>query len=189
MNARRIAQVLAVATLVGAGSYLFLYLYRWEWNRALTAGIFVLVAEIALATSAILGRISRLERKLEAAGTASTRPASRSAAAARPIDVRVLRRMQESTPTTRDHFAWLASSTDENRSNVFVPVLMGAGVVMSALAWVVERLARSTAGPALERGLVRKFEPLTLDLPEGLVPAPPAAADVPPILLGPGRRP
>jgi hypothetical protein len=187
MNARRIAQVLAVATLVGAGSYLFLYLYRWEWNRALTAGIFVLVAEIALATSAILGRISRLERKLEAAGTATSRSTGRSAAP-RPVDVRVLRRVQEA-PVTRDHFAWLASSTDENRSNVFVPVLMGAGVVMSALAWVVERLARSTAGPALERGLVRKFEPLTLDLPEGLVPAPPAAADVPPILLGPGRRP
>jgi hypothetical protein len=188
MNARRIAQVLAVATLVGAGSYLFLYLYRWEWNRALTAGIFVLVAEIALATSAILGRISRLERKLEAAGTATSRSTGR-AAAPRPVDVRVLRRVQEATPVTRDHFAWLASSTDENRSNVFVPVLMGAGVVMSALAWVVERLARSTAGPALERGLVRKFEPLTLDLPEGLVPAPPAAADVPAILLGPGRRP
>jgi hypothetical protein len=57
------------------------------------------------------------------------------------------------------------------------------------MAWVVERVARSTAGPALERGLVRKFEPLTLDLPEGLVPAAPHATDVPPILLGPGRRP
>jgi hypothetical protein len=188
MNARRIAQVLAVATLVGAGSYLFLYLYRWEWNRALTAGIFVLVAEIALATSAILGRISRLERKLEAGVTAPGR-ATTQYAAPRPVDARVLRRVQESTPTTRDHFAWLGASDDENRSNVFVPVLMGAGVVMSALAWVVERLARSTAGPALERGLVRKFEPLTLDLPEGLVPPAPRATDVPAILLGPGRRP
>jgi hypothetical protein len=188
MNARRIAQVLAVATLVGAGSYLFLYLYRWEWNRALTAGVFVLVAEIALATSAILGRIAKLERKLDAAG-ATASPRSTHAAPPRPIDARVLRRVHESTPATRDHFAWLGGASDENRSNVFVPVLMGAGVVMSALAWVVERLARSTAGPALERGLVRKFEPLTLDLPEGLVPAAPRATDVPPILLGPGRRP
>lgn len=185
MNARRIAQVLAVATLVGAGSYLFLYLYRWEWNRALTAGIFVLVAEIALATSAILGRISRLERRIQEAATGTT---SR-AAAPKPIDTRVLRRLQEATPTSSDHFAWLGSTSDENRSNVFVPVLMGAGVVMSALAWVVERLARSTAGPALERGLTRRFEPLTLDLPEGLVPPAPRATDVPLILLGPGRRP
>jgi hypothetical protein len=59
---------------------------------------------------------------------------------------------------------------------------------MSALAWVVERLARSTAGPALERGLARKFQPLTLDLEDGLVPPAPQAANVPAILLGPGRR-
>jgi hypothetical protein len=184
MNARRIAQVLAVATLVGAGSYLFLYLYRWEWNRALTAGIFVLVAEIALVASAILGRISRLEQRLQdsIAGTTSR------AAAPKPVDARVLHRLHETAPAARDHFAWLGSSTDENRSNVFVPVLMGAGVVMSALAWVVERVARSTAGPALERGLTRRFEPLTLDLPDGLVPAAPQATDVPLILLGPGRR-
>jgi hypothetical protein len=44
---------------------------------------------------------------------------------------------------------------------VFVPVLMGMGVVASALAWVIERLARATARPALERRLAARLAPLS----------------------------
>ena len=40
---------------------------------------------------------------------------------------------------------------------MFVPVLLGAGVVLSALAWVVDRVARLTAVPTMERGLARKL--------------------------------
>jgi hypothetical protein len=46
--------------------------------------------------------------------------------------------------------------------NVFVPVLMGAGVLMSGLAWVVERLARATVRPAAERGLAAQLDGLAL---------------------------
>ncbi len=53
---------------------------------------------------------------------------------------------------------------------MFVPVLLGAGVVLSALAWVVERLARVTAGAALERGLAVRLAVLSLP-PEPLVDA------------------
>jgi hypothetical protein len=36
-------------------------------------------------------------------------------------------------------------------------VLLGAGVVTSGLAWIVDRIARLTAVPSMERGLVRKL--------------------------------
>lgn len=40
-------------------------------------------------------------------------------------------------------FAWLSEHTYD--LNVFVPVLLGAGAMLSALAWVVERVAAATA--------------------------------------------
>jgi hypothetical protein len=42
---------------------------------------------------------------------------------------------------------------------------MGAGVLMSGIAWVVERLARATISPAAERGLAAQLD--TLALPAG----------------------
>jgi hypothetical protein len=44
--------------------------------------------------------------------------------------------------TPRDHFAWLRDA--QTRTSVFIPVLLGAGVILSGIAWVVERIARST---------------------------------------------
>jgi hypothetical protein len=49
---------------------------------------------------------------------------------------------------------------EAQQTNVFVPVLLGAGVVLSALAWVVDRIARLTAVPTMERGLARKLSHL-----------------------------
>jgi hypothetical protein len=46
--------------------------------------------------------------------------------------------------------------------NVFVPVLMGAGVLLSGIAWVVERLARATVTPVAERGLAAQLDGLAL---------------------------
>jgi hypothetical protein len=61
-------------------------------------------------------------------------------------------------------------------TNVFVPVLLGAGVIVSAIAWVVERLARATAGRNMERGLALQLDAI----------APPAeliASDADPLTL------
>ena len=155
MITRRIGTALAAATLAGSGVYLFVYLYRWEWNRALMAGVFLLAAQMALSTTAVLNRL----RALEAARVAEA-PANGG---------QVLARLREAAPPPRDHFAWMQPSTE--RMGVFVPILMGAGFVLSGLAWVVERLARRTAGPALERGLAARLA--AFDLPEaGLVPTP-----------------
>jgi hypothetical protein len=68
----------------------------------------------------------------------------------------VLARVREAAPEPRNPFKWLSP----DRSNVFVPVLLGAGVIVSGIAWLVERIARATAGSSLERGLAVRLEPL-----------------------------
>jgi hypothetical protein len=177
--ARRLGTALAALTLAGSGLYLFVYLYRWEWNRALMAGVFLLAAQMALSTTAILTRL----KALEGAGAAEAPRVPPGSRHGRP---QVLTRLQAAAPPRRDHFAWMQPGTD--RMGVFVPILMGAGFVLSGLAWLVERVARRTAGPALERGLAARLSVFTLPGP-GLVPAPVARDDGRPLLLmGPGGR-
>lgn len=149
MRAGRLAGVLGGAMMFFTALYFFVYLWRWEWNRALIAGVLFVAAEVAMATSTILRRLHRIDERLQAP------------------DPAVLARIREAAPPARDHFEWLAPKAD--RFGVFVPVLIGMGVVASGLAWLVERLARATAGPALERGLAARLSPLAWPA-GGLVP-------------------
>ncbi len=136
---------MAGVALAGAGAYLFIYLYRWEWNRAIMAGVLFIAAEIALAAALILDRLKSIERNM---------------GSGRPVEtLHSLDAIQEAAPPPRRHFAWLS---DQDRVGVFVPVLMGAGVVISGIAWAVERLAASTARPVLERRLALRLQPLAL---------------------------
>jgi hypothetical protein len=123
------------ATVAGTGGYVIVYLVRWEWHRALIAGVLFLAAEIALATVLLLRAVHR-------AGQAP---------AEAPTEDRLLEHIERARPT-RDHFAWLRP---RDGAAVFIPVLLGAGVLVSGIAFVVERLAANTAGAALERGLAR----------------------------------
>jgi hypothetical protein len=149
MIARRIALTLGVLTMGFAGLYVFVYLYRWEWNRAMFClGLFVAV-EIAMATALVLSRLARVGRRLDA------------------FDPAVLQRIEEAAPEARRPFAWLDEAA-QGRTAVFVPILMGAGIVLSGIAWLVERLAARTAGPVMERGLARRLGALAL--PDSLVP-------------------
>ncbi len=149
MRPGRIAGMLGLAVMASTALYFFVYLWRWEWNRALIAGMLFVATEVAVATVTVLNRLRRLTERL-----ATPDPA-------------VLARIRESTPPPRDHFAWL--SPKSGQMGVFVPVLIGMGVIASALAWVVERLARATAGPVLERGLAARLGPLAWPA-GGLVP-------------------
>jgi hypothetical protein len=45
---------------------------------------------------------------------------------------------------------------------VFIPVLLGAGVLLSGVATAVERIAGATARPVLERRLALRLQPLAL---------------------------
>jgi hypothetical protein len=148
MSPRKIAVAALVLVMAASGWYVFVYLYRWEWNRALVSGVIFLAAEVALLGLALVDRIGRVER-----GIGDLRAA----------DGRVLQRVQEAAPPPGKPFAWLGRASQQ--SNVFVPVLMGAGVVLSAIAWLVERVARATAGPTLEHGLARRLA--VVSLPEG----------------------
>lgn len=170
MNTRLVVRTLLVATLLGSGGYVVLYLYRWEWNRALISGLFFLAAEGALLADGLAARLRRIEGQLgelRRPPTAEPRQVERATA-----------QLAVSRPAPADRFEWLRDSV--GRSNVFVPFLMGAGVLLSALAWAVERLARLTAGPAMERRLARRLAPLLYVPPEGgLVPLPVDRSPVP----------
>lgn len=137
MNARRLGMLATIAVMAASGSYVFVYLYRWEWNRAL------------ISAAILLARFARLDRRVE------------SLAGAPPTDERVRRRLHENAPAPAKPFAWL----NRSQTNVFVPVLLGAGIVLSGLAWLVDRIARVTAGPSVENDLARRLS--TLQPPPG----------------------
>lgn len=162
MRPLRISRILGLGALFFTALYFFVYLWRWEWNRALIAGILFIATEVAMATGIVVARLRRLEDRTPAP------------------DPEVLARLREAAPPARDHFEWLAPRAD--RFGVFVPVLIGMGVVASGLAWVVERLARATAGPALERGLAARLGALSWPA-GGLVPD--SAHDTLAVLEGP----
>ena len=147
---RRVRYAILTVALLSTGVYLFVYLYRWEWHRALVAGVLFVAAEVGLAASAILDRLRSIESRLQEGpaivpGVAQPGP---------------LARVREAAPEPRTNFDWLSRQSGE--MSVFVPLLLGAGVVLSAAAWVVERLARASAGPSLERDLASRLVPLSL---------------------------
>lgn len=173
MTARRVALLAAIVTMGAAGWYVFLYLTRWEWNRAVVAGVIFLAAEVALVGSLVIDRLAEIQRSLLVGGDrfeGHDRPPRRPQRRWEDVrdpgghgdsdepDPRVLARLNGSAPPAREPFAWL--SRESGRLSVFVPILLGAGVVLSGAAWIVERLARFTAGPAIERTLARRLEAL-----------------------------
>lgn len=162
MIAKRIGVLLVAITLAASGAYVFVYLQRWEWNRALIAGTFMLASEMIIVAAVLAGRIKAVERKVTAAVDQTRHD-------------RVLRRLQEAPSAGRDHFAWLRPT---GTTNVFVPVLMGAGLVLSAIAWLVEKLAKATAGSAMEKGLATRL--VGFSVPD----EPLVEADTDPLALG-----
>ena len=48
--------------------------------------------------------------------------------------------------------------------NVFITFLVGGGVLLSGIAWVVDRIASNTATPAGEEKLARQLGPISYPL-------------------------
>jgi hypothetical protein len=173
MTARLLRTVLGGLTLAASGAYTFVYLYRWEWNRALMSAAIFIAAEVAVMGSLLSQRLKVISHRLD---TQAALPQSTPAATLRR------ERIHAAQPPARVGFAWLSRP---EHMNVFVPVLMGAGVLMSGLAWLVERLARATMSPVAERGLAARLD--GLDLPaHGFVTAEHQPLD---LLRGPVGRP
>lgn len=135
-----VAWFAGILTLATAAFYMVVSLNRWEWNRALFFGLLVLIAEIGLATALILRRINRVARLEE-------------------VDHEILAALRESRPEPKNRFAWLDPS--EGRTSVFITFLVGGGVILSALAWVIDRVAAGTSTPAGEEQLARQLGPIS----------------------------
>ena len=135
---KAIAWLAGIATLLVAALYMIVSLNRWEWNRALFFGLIVLIAEVGLATALILRRI----------GQAKT---------GRDIDPAVLAVLRETRPPRPNRFEWL----EPNRTNVFITFLVGGGVILSGIAWLVDRIAANTATPAGEEKLAEQLGPIS----------------------------
>ncbi|WP_416967276.1 hypothetical protein [Streptomyces sp. 4F14] len=133
---RRVAYLFGGAAAAGAAVYLVVYLYRWQWQRAVLCGVLLLVVEVMLLGLVLLGRFAKLEERI--------RDGER-----RQDDV--LARLRERGGEVR-RFRWLDEAETGERTHVFVPVLMVTGVLLSGLAWVVQRIASATVrGPAEKR--------------------------------------
>ncbi|MFS8203115.1 hypothetical protein ACLVWQ_31060 [Streptomyces sp. CWNU-52B] len=149
---RRVAYFFGGAAAAGAGTYVVVYLYRWQWQRAILCGVLLLVVEVMLLGIVLLGRLARIEERM--------RDADR-----RQEDVLArLREKETPSPTAGDRFRWLDEPT--SRTYVFVPVLMVTGVLLSGLAWVVQRIASATARPTAERRLAGRLSVLAAPDPD-----------------------
>lgn len=163
INIHRFSTALGVVSLAASATYLFIYLYRWEWNRALIAGVFLLVAQGLLMSGTLLHRLNELSRQLDRAAVAERAG-------------RYREQVQNGRRPSTHRFEWLKQSA--SGTNVFVPVLLGAGLAVSGLAWLVERIARLTARPVAEARLIRRLDALAYPV-GGLVvddPEPPSPA-------------
>lgn len=138
-----IAWLAGIGTLLAGALYMIVSLNRWEWNRALFFGLIVLIAEVGLATGMVLRRIARLEYN------------------AKPGDPAVVGILQETRPPSADRFAWLRESAQGKSTNVFITFLVGGGVVLSGIAWVVDKVASKSSSPIGEERLARQLSPIS----------------------------
>jgi len=145
VTVRRLAIVVLLVTLLVSTWYFLAYLAWWEWNRALIAGVIVIAAEIGLVALVLLSRLDRLDRTHD------------DHARVERIKARL-----EAHPDDPQPFAWLRRP---DQLNVFVPVLLGAGLIVSSAAWVLERIARLTARSGTTDALSRDLA--TLAPPDG----------------------
>ena len=136
---KQLSWLIGVLSLLGTGGYLFVYVYRWEWHRALLVGVLFLACLVALGVALVLRRLNRLEQQLAAA----------------PRTDLVRRRLREAPVETRP-FPWLRADALES-THVFIPILLGGGVVVSAVAWAVERVAGSSARAGVEAELATEL--------------------------------
>lgn len=153
MGMSRLGWLIGVVTLLGCAGYIFVYLYRWEWDRALFVTMMFVAVEVALGIALVLSKIRTLEENQDN-GQETAR------------ESRILQVLQETRPK-REHFAWLQ---DSSRFNVFITILLGAGLVASGFAWLADRVASNTAHPTLERRLAGDLDDIAFPS-DGLVPS------------------
>jgi hypothetical protein len=146
---RKLSLAALLFTLVLTASWAALSLYRWEWTRALWMTMLFVVAEVALVGVLVMRRLRDLEEQIE-----DTR------------EITALRRRADALPAT-DRFEWLKEAT--NRTNVFVTVLLGGGVLVSGVLWVIDKLAGRSVASSQERRLAGQLRSIAFPA-SGFVP-------------------
>ena len=154
MNVTRIARsigfALATVILAVSGIYVVFDLARWEWNRAVISALVMVSALIVLVSMILFRQLSRIESRLEA--LERSRHATDAGDTLRSTNNAAARR----------HFRWLERPPDQ--LGVFIPVLLGAGVLFSLVAYLIERVAGVFAAATLDQRTARDLAP---DLPLG----------------------
>ena len=131
---KTIAWLAVIGTAIASLLYMVVSLNRWEWNRALFFGLLLLMAEIGLATGLILRRLALMEQT--------------------KLDPAILAILRDTRPEPH-RFRWLEEST--RQLNVFITFLVGGGVILSGVAWLVDRVASQTTTPLREEDLARRL--------------------------------
>lgn len=156
--ARVVTWLSLLAVVVVAGWHFVYYLLLWEWDRAAIAGIGLTASLVVAGSIMLLGRLTRVEHRLDALLTVVEAQGSAGQGhdsgpdgvprSASPAD-----RTAEIEPTP--DFPWLAVPTSTfavasvlgltawqaAERNVFIPVFLAAGIAISGVAVAVERLA------------------------------------------------
>lgn len=140
---KTIAWLAGVGTMLAGLLYMVVSLNRWEWNRALFFGLIVLIAEVALATGLVLRKLSILQLD-------------------RGPDPALVAILRDNRPASADRFAWLKGTN--GTTGVFITFLVGGGILLSALAWLVDRIASNTTTPLGEERLAVELGPISYPL-------------------------
>jgi len=136
-----IAWLAGIGTLIGGLAYMIVSLNRWEWNRALFFGLIVVMAELALATGLILRKLTHMSAEQKVTPEA--------------LDV-----LRETRPGLPERFAWLKAST-RGDLNVFITFLVGGGLIISGVGWLIDRLAVRTSTPLGEQRIADELEAIS----------------------------
>lgn len=148
---KKVPAVILVLTLMVSGVFVVIYLDRWEWTRALFVTMIFVIAEVALAGLLIMQRLHRVEARMDQRDDQ-----------AEIFDQAVLLRLRQTRPEY-DRFAWLR--TTMNRSNVFITMVVGGGILLSGVAWVLDRIAGHTVTNSRELRLAGELR--TIAFPDG----------------------
>ncbi len=140
---KKVTAVMLLLTLLASGAYIFIYLDRWEWTRALFVTMIFVIAEVALAALLIMQRLQRIEARFDERDAHDEL-----------FDESVLLRLRQTRPDY-DRFAWLRESM--NRTNVFITMVVGGGIVLSGLAWVIDKIAGRTVTASREQQLAEQL--------------------------------
>lgn len=173
----RVATVASGIVLTAAGVYVVVYLARWEWNRAIVAAtVFIAMLQV-VSTAVIASRLRDLSSRssivvvhssgseADAGMAVSDDSSIEGGIDADTLDDSVVAALQAAgEQRARRHFDWLRA--DSGTVGVFVPVLLGTGMILSAVAWLVERIAGLVAGHSVDRATARSA-PLHMPLAAG----------------------